>query len=349
VELVKLAESLGFHEAWIGEHHSTGHQLIASPELFLAYLASQTSRIRLGTGVVSLPYHHPLWVADRMVQLDHLTHGRVMMGCGPGALPSDAHMIGMEVAELRPALEQSLDAIVHLLRSDEPLTVETPWFKLRDARLQLKPYSDPCFEIGVAAIKSPSGPRLAGKHGLALMSLGPPDAVAAHWPAAVERADEFGNTMHRSAWRVLGYVHLAETREQAMQDVAFGLDAWFDHQQRVGQAPQFAPGVQTLEERLEWIQQIGVIGTPDDAIERIENVQRETGGFGCYMVTQNGWANHAATRHSLELFAEYVMPRFTDALTPMAASEQWCRDNRDVLAAQHTQAVTAFSNQHAAV
>jgi len=183
---------------------------------------------------------------------------------------------------------------------------------------------------------------------VSLMSLGPPSKVAGHWPAAVERAEERGNTMDRNGWRVLGYVHLAETREQAMEDVAYGLDSWFDYQQNVGQAPQFAPEAQTLEERLEWVQQIGVIGTPDDAISRIENLLAETGGFGCYMMTQNGWANFAATKHSMELFAEYVMPRFTGALPSIQRSEQWCRDNRDALAAQHSQAVTAFTKDHAA-
>jgi limonene 1,2-monooxygenase len=96
-ELVELLEELGYDEAWIGEHHSGGYEIIASPEVFISAAAERTRRIRLGTGVVSLPYHHPLMTADRIMQLDHQTSGRVMFGVGPGALPSDAHMMGLNV------------------------------------------------------------------------------------------------------------------------------------------------------------------------------------------------------------------------------------------------------------
>jgi limonene 1,2-monooxygenase len=98
MELVEWIEQLGYDEAWIGEHHSAGYEIIASPEVFIAAAAARTRRIRLGTGVSSLPYHHPLILADRMVQLDHMTRGRVMFGVGPGALPSDAFMMGIDVA-----------------------------------------------------------------------------------------------------------------------------------------------------------------------------------------------------------------------------------------------------------
>ena len=87
---------LGYDEAWIREHHSAGWETISSPEIFMAVAADRTRHIKLGTGVVSLPYHHPLMVANRMVQLDHMTHGRVMFGVGPGALPSDAYMMGID-------------------------------------------------------------------------------------------------------------------------------------------------------------------------------------------------------------------------------------------------------------
>ena len=82
--LIEHLDRLGFDEAWIGEHHSGGYEIIASPEIFIATAAQRTQRIKLGTGVVSLPYHHPFMVAQRLVLLDHLTHGRVMLGVGPG-------------------------------------------------------------------------------------------------------------------------------------------------------------------------------------------------------------------------------------------------------------------------
>src|SRR3954462_10784295 len=171
-ELIQRLDQRGYDEAWIGEHHSAGFEIIASPEVFIAAAAERPRRIKLGTGVSSLPYHHPLMLADRMVLLDHLTMGRTMLGVGPGALPSDAFMMGIDPATQRPMMEQSLEAILALLDGREPVTMETDWFTLRDARLQLRPSSEGGLEIAVAAQVSPSGPRLAGRHGLGLLSLG---------------------------------------------------------------------------------------------------------------------------------------------------------------------------------
>src|SRR6476646_1828333 len=132
VELLEHLDMLGFDEAWIGEHHSAGYEIIASPEVFIAHVAQRTSRIRLGTGVSSLPYHHPFMLADRMVLLDHLTRGRAMFGVGPGALPSDAFMMGIDVARQRDMMEEALEAILRLL-DGEVVTMSTDWFTLNDA------------------------------------------------------------------------------------------------------------------------------------------------------------------------------------------------------------------------
>ena len=128
LELIELLDRLGFDEVWVGEHHSAGTEIISSPEVFIAAAAERTRRIKLGTGVVSLPYHHPLWVADRAMLLDHLTRGRFMLGVGPGSLPTDAAMVGLEPELLRPRLEEGLQAVLHLLESDEPLSMETEWW-----------------------------------------------------------------------------------------------------------------------------------------------------------------------------------------------------------------------------
>src|SRR5437764_5148250 len=151
LDLIVHLDRLGFDEAWIGEHPSAGYEIIASPEVFIATAAERTRNIRLGTGVSSLPYHHPLMLADRMVLLDHLTRGRVMMGVGPGSLPSDAFMMGIEPMRQREMMEESLEAILALLAGDELVNRTTDWFTLNDARLQLRPYTHPCFEVAVAA------------------------------------------------------------------------------------------------------------------------------------------------------------------------------------------------------
>jgi limonene 1,2-monooxygenase len=213
---IQLLDELGYDEAWIGEHHSGGVELIPSPEIFIAHAAAQTRYIKLGTGVISLPYHNPLWVADRMILLDHLTRGRVMMGVGPGALPVDAAMIGMDPIEQRAALEEDFGVLMHLLQSDEPISIETKRYRLVDARSQYRPFTDPCFDIGVAAIASPSGPRLAGRYGVGLLSVGATisesfDVLHLHWDVMEEQAARYGTTADRSKWRLVGPMHLAET------------------------------------------------------------------------------------------------------------------------------------------
>jgi limonene 1,2-monooxygenase len=77
LELVQWLDTLGFDEVWVGEHHSAGWETISCPEIFIGIAADRTRHIKLGTGVISLPYHHPFMVANRMVLLDHLTRGRV--------------------------------------------------------------------------------------------------------------------------------------------------------------------------------------------------------------------------------------------------------------------------------
>src|SRR6202034_4436048 len=177
LELLENLDRLGYEEAWIGEHHSAGYEIIASPEVFIAAAAQRTRHIRLGTGVSSLPYHHPFMLADRLVLLDHLTRGRLMIGVGPGALPSDAYMMGIDPAKQRDMMEESLEAILLLLAGDEPVTMDTEWFTLVGARLQMRPYQRPFPEGAVAAQISPAGPGAAGKFDRGLLSIGPTSAA----------------------------------------------------------------------------------------------------------------------------------------------------------------------------
>ncbi len=215
LELIERLDELGYDEAWIGEHHSNGWEIIASPELFIATAAQRTRNIRLGTGVISLPYHHPLMVADRMVLLDHLTRGRVMMGVGPGALVTDAYMMGIDFATQRPRMDEALGIIMRLLTETEPISYESDWFTLKDARINLRPYTHPHFPIAVAAAGTPSGMVLAGKHGAAVLSLSTlttgavSSTLGDFWRIAEETAAEHGNTMDRNDWRLVKHIFLA--------------------------------------------------------------------------------------------------------------------------------------------
>ena len=356
VELVQLLDTIGFEEAWFGEHHSGGAEPIGDPMLFIAHVAAHTKYIRLGTGVVSLPYHNPLWVADRLALLDHLTRGRVMLGLGPGALATDAAMIGIHPSEQRDALEQDAAVLMHLMTSDEPFSIETKRYKLVNAKLQLDFYQDPHPEVAAAAIVSPSGPRLAGSHGAGLISIGATmqagiDVLAMHWDVAEARAKECGKTVDRKNWRLVGLMHLADTKEQAIKDVAYGLKEFCDYLQHTTPTPQLVPVGNSVEEYIEWAMSTGaaVIGTYDEAIEQIEKLKvLSNGGFGCYMLFDHNWAPWAAKKHHYEIFADFVIPHFKQTFRRLKRSELDTRAVRDELAAQQNAAIGAFAEKHKA-
>jgi limonene 1,2-monooxygenase len=143
LDVVAHLDRLGYEEAWVGEHHSAGIEIIASPEMYLVAAAERTRTIKLGTGVTSLPYHHPLMVANRIVLLDHLSRGRAMLGVGPGALVTDALMLGIEPTLQRQRMDEAMGVIMRLLTDPEPLTYDSDWFTLRDASLHLRPFTQP--------------------------------------------------------------------------------------------------------------------------------------------------------------------------------------------------------------
>ena len=318
LELIQHLDHLGYDEAWIGEHHSAGMEIIASPEVFIAAAAERTKHIKLGTGVVSVGYHHPLWIAERIVLLDHLTRGRIMLGVGPGSLPTDAAMIGIEQSETRELLEQGFDLIVQLLKSDEPVNFKNHRWELRDAHLHLRPYSNPLFDMAVAAVASPSGPRLAGKHGVGLLSLGATqkdgfDALGHHWNVMEERCAQFGHVADRNKWRLVGMVHCAETRDEARRQVKYGIEHWFRYFQDVAALPHMTVSGNDIYAMIDFVIEsgMGAIGTPDDICAQIDGLYSQSnGGFGAFLMLAHEWANTHDTQRSYELIAKYVMPRY---------------------------------------
>jgi limonene 1,2-monooxygenase len=350
LELVEWLDQLGYDEAWIGEHHSAAYELIASPEVFIAAAAERTKHIRLGTGVSSLPYHHPFMLADRINQLDHMTRGRTMFGVGPGALSSDAYMMGIPIARQRDMMDEALDVLVRLLRGEE-VTHESDWFKLNRARLQMSPYSRPSVEIAVASQVSPTGARAAGRHGLGLLSLGATsdggfNALASNWAIAEELAKDNGQTMDRSAWRLVGPMHIAETREKAMADVRFGLEKWLFYFREIANLP-IVPDTEGDPVEAFLKMPMAVVGTPDDAAAKIQALVDQSGGFGCFLFMAHNWAEWAATKRSYELFARYVAPQFQSLNVGREASMAWVKENKNDFTMQARMAVGARIMQHA--
>ena len=351
LELIQWLDRCGYDEAWLGEHHSAGTELSASPEIMIATAAERTRHIRLGTGVISVSYHNPLWVAERIVLLDHLTRGRAMLGLGPGSLPTDGIMIGLQQSQTRGLLEDGLGIIAKLLAGDEPVTFKNDRWDLREARLHLRPYSNPLFDIAVAAVASPTGAKLAGRHGVGMLSVGATtaagfDALALHWDVLTTEAKAHGKTADRSKWRLVGLCHIAETKEQAYRDVEYGIEHWFRYFQQVAAFPQMAVVGNSVGEMIEFINGsgLGAIGTPEACAAQIERLwQQSNGGFGAYLLLAHNWANPAATQRSYELIAREVMPHFQGHAQATLDAARRAKEVRESLAAAQAQAVETLA------
>jgi limonene 1,2-monooxygenase len=341
LELVQWLDYLGFDEAWIGEHHSAGWETISSPEIFMAVAADRTRHIKLGTGVISLPYHHPFMVANRMVQLDHMTHGRVMLGVGPGALPGDAYMMGIDPGTQRIRMDEALGIVLRLFTETEPITYKSDWFELNEAMLQLRPFQKPHMPIAVAAVQSPSGVALAGKYGASILTITVPrdPSVSSEtdfsylWGIAEESAEEHGQTVSRDDWRLVLPVHLAESRKEAFDDARLGAGRFHREyfEATMGRPPLDCPQDKIIDVLSEW--GAWVIGTPNDCIEAINRLGEKSGGFGGFLVQTVDWAPREKMLHSYELLARYVMPHFQGSTASTAASNQWTYDRRETLIA----------------
>jgi limonene 1,2-monooxygenase len=332
LELIEHLDRLGYDEAWVGEHHSAGYEIIASPEVFIAAAAERTRRIMLGSGVISLPYHSPLMTANRVIQLDHQTKGRFMLGVGPGLLPSDAFAMGIDPSTQRDRMVESINVILRLF-AGERVTQKSEWFNLVDATCQLKPFTWPHPEIAVASSVTPSGGKLAGKHGFGMLCVaatqeGGYDALGINWKIANEVAAENGRKMNPEKLRLVGPVHIAETRAEAYKNVEFGLEKWRNYFSGISAvAGREGMENQTLED-LTKSGQI-VVGTPDDAIAQIRRLQAKQGEFGVFLQLAHNWANFDATKKSYELWQRHVTPVINNANSARAEAFDWARNNKE--------------------
>jgi limonene 1,2-monooxygenase len=349
LELIEHLDRLGYDEAWVGEHHSAGFEIIASPELFIAAAVERTRRIRLGTGVVSLPYHNPLMTANRILQLDHQSKGRVMFGVGPGLLPSDAFQMGIEPATQRDRMVEGIEVILKLF-AGERVTQKSDWFNLKDATCQLRPFSWPHPEICVASSVTPSGGKLAGKHGFGMLCVaatqaGGYDALGINWKIASETAIANGRKMDPEKLRLVGPVHIAETREEALANVKFGFYKWQDYFAGLSAvAGREGMSNQTVEDAVK--QGAIVVGTPDDAIAQIRRLQEKQGEFGCFLQLAHNWANFEATKKSYELWQRHVSPVINKANVAREEAYNWARSNKDRFMGAAMSAAMATIQKH---
>ena len=335
LDFIEYVDHLGFDECFIGEHHSAGWETIPAPDIFIAMAAAKTKRITLGTGVINLPYHHPFHVAERMAFLDHLTRGRLVMGVGPGVLATDLMLFGLSVDQVRPMSNESLDIIIKLLETDGPLTYNGDYWQLKDMELMVKSYQQPRLPIAMASSGSVNSLTQAGRHGLPVWSLVNSAIAGAiplsqQWDVVETAAQEAGKTVSRDDWRLVHYLHVGETREQAMADVNDGILSSVSYNFGNGSQRQFQDYPEQPFEDVTAEQVVRnrgwIVGDPDQVTSQLRALFAESGGAGGFLITINEWASTEKMYRSMELFARYVMP----ALQGTSASIQraWDKTQR---------------------
>jgi limonene 1,2-monooxygenase len=320
IDLINYVETLDYDEFYIGEHHTAGWETMPSPEMVLAKASATTHRMKLGTAVTSLPFHHPFHVAERFAFLDHMTRGRAILGVGPSGLPTDSQLFNIPPQDLNPMMRESTDVIVRLLETAGPVTHEGKYWQFKDMALQLRSYQHPRLKMATASVGSERSLDFAAQYEMVLFSLaggGPPSALPLneHWDFVENAGARHGTRPDRDDFRVVTYVHLADTHEQAWAEVKAGIvrdvhryfytiaspTSWLT---RPDQDPASLTAEEIVQKR-RWI-----IGTPDEAIEQIQALYDEAGGFGGLMISTHEWTDQAKIKYSLELFARYVMPHF---------------------------------------
>lgn len=309
LELIVLLDELGFGEAWLGEHHSTGWENIASPEVVIAAAAERTSTIRFGTGVVQAGLHHPLVALDRMILLDHLTRGRVSFGLGVGGgIPSDLEVFGLDPEEAGRRMQESLDVMFRLLAGEGPVTEKTDWFELNDAVLQMRPYTEPHMPFAVASA-DPRNVELMGRLGGKVL-LGPsPEPVEQVFETLQQGGRAAGRSASRDQIMLSCVLHLDEDHERAVDRFRDGAIREFcEFQVAVNGRPEPEGGPEAWYEQY---QAKNIVGSPEHAIARISELEEISGGFGGMIFMHREWAGIEESRQSWRLFAERVAPKFT--------------------------------------
>ena len=342
IEQFKLADDLGFEEAWIGEHYACEIEQISSPLIFLAFMASQTKRIKLCTGVVALPYYHPAQIASHIALLDHLTGGRLILGIGTGALGSDIEMLGLKGKDRNAMMLESLDLMKQIWTSEPPYELkgehwdvtikDSHWADLGVGPLPKplqKPY--PPMAISVSSPNS-SSMRQAVRHDLMPISANFVAAwvVKTHWDTYLDECQKLGKTADGAKWRVARSIYVAETdaAAEAFVKTAGGAYDWyydymFQVYARMDAAALLAPRPDTDPATIthEMVRDNFVIhGSVETVTRKILELRAEVGPFDTLLMTAHDWTDKALMRRSMELLATEVMPRVNAALEQAEAA-----------------------------
>lgn len=330
-EAVILADQLGFHDAFIGEHLTDRFETITNSMLFLATLIDRTKQIKLGTGTTNLSHQHPALVAVNAAMFDHLSNGRFILGVSPGALPSDAELLGILEEDRNGMFADAVEVIVKLWESDPPYDIEAGRFSVSTRRTIDK-------DLGVGVVARPlqtPRPEIVGTvvapYSKGVIAMGEKDFhplsanfllpawVATHWPNYVQGRAQVGATADTSDWRVARTIFVADDEATAR---AYGKDdprspyrAYYSQMlqkmTKIGRLELFKSDRNQPDESVtleKVLDDLVIVGTAESVAEQILGLVEATGEFGELVYAGLDWVDPKLARRSMELMSSVVMP-----------------------------------------
>lgn len=339
-EAAILADRLGYSEAYFGEHLTDACETITSPLAFISSLVSDTRTIKLGTGTVNLPNHHPVQVAAEVAMVDHLLEGRLMFGISPGGLRSDAEIFGNLDADRTAMLVESIDHILAIWSGEPPYRRQGKYWSFSTERtlapaygqgIMVKPYQDPHPPIVVTAVAPFSkGLMSAAERGWLAISANflQPAWVASHWPKYKEGCERAGRSADAKNWRVAKSIFVADDDKVAARYakgpqgpysfyfrnlmaklVAGGRSNLFKHD------PNMADDDVTLDYVLD---SLVIAGSVSSVVDQLLAFREQIGDFGTLLYCSHDWVDPELGKRSMELMATKVMPEINKALKAAA-------------------------------
>lgn len=325
LDLMRAAEDLGFDSIWPAEHHFTEYGYCASPALSLAAIATVTKRIRLGTGVVVLPFHNPIRVAEEFALLDLISDGRVDFGVGRGYQPVEYRGFKVNQEHSRGIFNESLEVILQAWTRDR-VNFKGVHFNIEDQEVRPKPLQQPHPPVWVAGITDATF-AMVGKWGFNLLCA---PVFGFQGKSAEGLLDQYRDALraggHDPATKeiaALTMVYCAETTEQARREYADAVLWYYRTIAKYVAPPPSQQPVKTYElysqtrklaETISWQQLLDagavICGNPDYCVERIQEISAKYGFTQLLCWTRLGGLDSRKVMKSMELMQKHVIPHF---------------------------------------
>ncbi len=344
-ECIVLADRVGFQEAFIGEHLTDRAESIPSCMMFMASVANATKHIKFATGTANLAQIHPAIIAANAAMLDHLLQGRFIFGISPGAVQSDAEILGLLDDDRNAMFAEAIDMILALWTKEAPYdfkgkrwTVGTGTTLDRDAGIGImhRPFQTPHPEI-VGSVVAPFSPGIVkmGERGFhpASANLMHSNWLAGHFNAYAQGCANAGLPADRSHWRICRNVFVAD--DEATARAYGGDDSTSPYRlachlvlkklEMANRLMCFKANKDQPDEALtlDWVtEELGIVGTVDSVVDQILQLHERTGGFGTLLYACMDWLDPKLAKRSMELMGEQVMPRVNAALARSQAAAQ---------------------------